>query len=49
MLGELKKVSELERKRIGMGLLAEVEEKLSLGALLVGGGHEVGDKGLEGS
>lgn len=40
---ELEKVGEFEGERVGIGLLAEVEEELGLGSLLVGGGHEVGD------
>ena len=47
--GELEEVGELEGERVGIGLLAEVEERLGLGTELVGGGHEVRDQGLEGT
>lgn len=40
-------VRELEGEVIGIGLLAEVEERLGVGALLVGGGHQVRDQRLE--
>lgn len=43
MRGELEEVGEFEGERVGIGLLAEVEDELGLGALLVGAGHEVGD------
>lgn len=38
---------ELQGEVIGIGLFAEVEERLRVGALLVGGGHQVRDQRLE--
>lgn len=38
----MEEVGELEREGIGLGLLAEIEERLGLRALVVGGGHEMG-------
>jgi len=40
-------VHELQGEVIGIGLFAEVEECLGVGALVVGGGHEVRDQRLE--
>lgn len=48
MVGGREELGELEREGVGIGLLDEVEDGLCLGSLLVGGGHEVGDEGLEG-
>lgn len=43
----VEKVCELEREVIGIGLFAEIEERFGVGALLVGGRHEVRDQRLE--
>ncbi|RDX86583.1 hypothetical protein CR513_32077, partial [Mucuna pruriens] len=43
----MEEVRQLQREVIGIGLLAEVEERLRVGALLVGGGHQVRDQRLE--
>lgn len=40
-------MSELEREGIGIGLLAQIEDKFGLRSLVVRGGHEVGKKGFK--
>lgn len=43
MRRELKKMGEFQRQRVWIGLFAEIEKEFSVGALVIGGGHEVGD------
>lgn len=36
-------MSKLEKESVGMSLNTEIEERLGLGALLIGGGHKIGN------
>ena len=47
MRGILEKMNEFKAESVGVSLLAQVEERLGLGPLIIRGGHKTGDKGFK--